>query len=67
MQYRLKEAKKKAKKSQMQAALHLGTTQMQISKYETGKQDLTFSRAIMLADYYNVTLDYLAGREEKER
>ena len=64
--YNLKEARLKAGKSQQQAANKLETTQMQISKYETQKQDITLKRAIILADYYNCTLDYLAGRIEEE-
>ena len=63
MQYRLKEAREKAGKSQLETALHLGTSQMQISKYETGKQDPTLQRACELADFYECSLDYLAGRD----
>lgn len=29
--------------------------------YETGKRELPFELAITLANYYNVSLDYLAG------
>lgn len=63
MQYKLKECRKKAGLSQEQVALILGTAQFQIHKYESGKQDLTLSRAIELANLYKVTLDELAGRE----
>lgn len=62
--YKLKEARIKAGKSQQQAANKLETTQMQISKWENQKQDITLRKAIILADYYKCTLDYLAGREE---
>ena len=62
--YKLKEARIKAGKSQQQAADKLETTQMQISKWENQKQDITLRKAIILADYYKCTLDYLAGREE---
>lgn len=58
----LKEARKKAGKSQQQAANKLETTQHQISKYENEIQDITLQRAKILADYYNVSLDYIAGR-----
>lgn len=61
----LQKARKRAGKSQQQAANKLDTTQVQISKYETGKQDITLSRATILADYYNVSLDYIAGRTEE--
>lgn len=62
MQYKLKECRQKAGKSQMETALHMETTQHQISKWETEKQDITLSKAIKLADYYSVSLDELAGR-----
>lgn len=29
--------------------------------YETGKRELPFELAIILAKYYNVSLDYIAG------
>ena len=63
MQYALKECRKKAGMTQAQAATALLTTQQQINKYESGKQDLTLTRAIELADLYKVSLDELAGRE----
>lgn len=63
--YKLKEARLKANKSQQQAADKLETTQMQISKWENQKQDITLRKAIILADYYNVSLDYLTGRTDK--
>ena len=64
--YKLSEARIKANKSQQQAADKLETTQMQISKWENQKQDITLRKAIILADYYNCSLDYLAGREKEE-
>ena len=30
--------------------------------YETGKRELPFDLAITLSDFYNVSLDYIAGR-----
>lgn len=32
-------------------------------RYERGERELPLWAAIKLADYYNVTLDYLVGRE----
>lgn len=63
MQYALKECRKKAGLTQEQVAIALNTHQYQIHKYESGKQDITLSRAIELADLYQVTLDELAGRQ----
>lgn len=65
MDNKLKEARKRAGKSQQQAANVLETTQHQISKYENGVQDITLSRARTLAEYYNCSLDYIAGRTEQ--
>ena len=64
--YNMKKAREEAGKSQQQAADKLETTQMQISKWENEKQDITLRKAIILADYYNVSLDYLAGRTDEK-
>lgn len=37
------------------------TTQHQISKYENGIQMMGIDKYIKLAEYYNVSLDYLCG------
>ncbi|MBR5370720.1 MAG: helix-turn-helix transcriptional regulator [Oscillospiraceae bacterium] len=65
MENNLKKARKQAVKSQQQAANKLNTTQHQISKYENGVQDITLGKARILAEYYNVSLDYIAGRTEQ--
>ena len=39
----------------------LNTTYQYYSTYEAGKRELPFSRAIELAKFYNVSLDYIAG------
>ena len=67
MQNNLRNARQEAKKSQMQTAIHMDTTQAQLSKWETGKQDITLTKASRLADYYNVSLDYLAGRTDEPK
>ncbi|MDO4419938.1 MAG: helix-turn-helix transcriptional regulator [Ruminococcus sp.] len=36
------------------------------TNYEQGKRDLPFEVAIKIADFYNVSLDYLAERTNKE-
>ena len=64
--YNMKKAREEAGKSQQQAADKLETTQMQISKWENEKQDITLKKAIVLANYYNVSLDYLAGLTDKK-
>ncbi len=39
----------------------LNIKQQQYSLYETGKRDLPFEFAIVLAKFYNTSLDYIAG------
>ena len=63
MKYRLKEARLLAKMTQQEVALQLMTTQIQISKYETEKQEPTLQRAVELADLYHVSLDWITKRE----
>lgn len=61
----MREARNKAKKTQEEAAEYMETNQVQISKWETGKQDITLQKAAKLADFYNVSIDFLAGREKE--
>ena len=60
--HRIRDLREDADKTQTDIAEHLGTTAQYYGKYEKGERELPFSRAIELADYYGVSLDYLAGR-----
>lgn len=42
----------------------LQITQQQYSLYESGKREIPLHLAILLADFYDVSLDYLAGRSD---
>ena len=44
----------------------LGVSISQLSDYENGRKKLGMAMAIKLADFYNVTLDYIMGREVKQ-
>ena len=59
---RLKDLREDADKTQADIAQVLGTTAQYYGRYEKGEIELPLSRAIQLADYYNISLDYLAGR-----
>lgn len=48
---------------QLAHALHI--SQRTYSHYENGTRNLPLDVFIKLADYYHVSLDYLAGRERK--
>ena len=48
--------------NQTQVAKILGMSQTGYSKYETGENDIPTAILIKLADYYNVSTDYLLRR-----
>lgn len=58
---RLKDIREDHDLTQSDIAKVLQTTYQYYSTYESGKRDMPFSRAIELAKFYNVSLDYLAG------
>lgn len=64
---RLRDLREDADKTQTDIAEVLGTTAQYYGRYEKGEIELPLSRAIRLAEYYNVSLDYLAGRSAFKR
>ena len=50
--------------TQKQIADILETTQQYYSDYENGKRDIPIRIYITLANFYNVSIDYLAGRSK---
>lgn len=64
---RLRDLREDADKTQTEIVEYLGTTAQYYGKYEKGERELPFSRAILLAEFYNVSLDYLAGRSVFKR
>lgn len=61
---RLKELRKQKKLSQLQLAMALNMNQNSISRYETGEHEADYATLILLADYFNVSVDYLLGRTD---
>ena len=59
---RLRDLKEDADLTQAQVAEIIGVSINHYGKYERGETDIPFEKAIILAEYYNVSLDYLAGR-----
>lgn len=45
----------------------LDTTQTQYSRWERGAQEMPMHNAIKLANFYKVSLDYIAGRTNNKR
>lgn len=48
--------------TQKQIADYLMCDQSLYSKYERGEREIPLNLIIKLADYYNVSLDYIVGR-----
>ena len=62
---RLREVRKEAGLRQEDAAHDLGIQYSTYRRYEAGGTEPTVSAAARIADYFNVSLDYLAGRTEE--
>ena len=58
---RLRNLRELFNKSQAEIANVLGTSQSYYAQYENGKRAIPFERIVVLARYYNVSLDYIAG------
>lgn len=61
---RLKELRKKRKISQLKLAMDLQLNQNAISRYETGIREADYSTLIKIADYFDVSIDYLLERTD---
>ena len=59
----LKEIRKKLGYSQNEIALKLGVHNTTYGNWELGKTEPDIKNLIKLADFYNVTIDELVGRE----
>ena len=58
---RLKDIREDADKKQEDIAKILDITRQQYQLYESGKREMPMHHFSVLARYYNVSLDYLAG------
>lgn len=58
---RLKDLREDRDLSQSDIAKLLGTTRQQVSKWETGVQMMGADKYVKLAEFYNVSVDYLLG------
>ena len=53
--------------SQLSLAMKLNTTQMSISRYETGKREPDLKTLILIADFFDVSIDYLLERTDNPK
>lgn len=61
---RLKELRKKRGITQLKLAMDLNMCQNTISRYENGKREAGYDELIKLADYFQVSIDYLLERTD---
>ena len=61
---RLKEVRRSRGISQLKLAIDLNTNQKTISRYETGEREPGITELINLADYFNISIDYLLERTD---
>lgn len=64
---RLKLLRKQKHMSQLSLAMKLNTTQMSISRYETGKREPDLKTLILIADFFDVSIDYLLERTDNPK
>ncbi|MBQ6568803.1 MAG: helix-turn-helix transcriptional regulator [Clostridia bacterium] len=62
--FRLKELRKQRHISQTKLAIDLDLNQNAISRYETGDREADYKTLIKIADYFDVSIDYLLGRTD---
>ncbi len=65
--FRLKEIRKKKRISQIRLSMELNTTQGNISRYESEKLEADYKMLIAIADYFDVSIDYLLGRTDNPK
>ena len=61
---RLKDLREDHDLKQVDIAEHLGIKQTVYSRYERGFQTIPVEHLIKLADYYNVSVDYILNRTD---
>lgn len=64
---RIKELRQKKHLSQVGLAMALDMNQNSISRYETGEREADHKTLIALADFFNVSVDYLLERTDNPK
>ncbi|MBQ8808501.1 MAG: helix-turn-helix transcriptional regulator [Clostridia bacterium] len=64
---RLKEIRIKSGVSQLKLAMDLNMNQNTISRYENQERQAGYNELIALADYFDVSIDYLLGRTDNPK
>ena len=64
-QRRLRDLREDHDKTQSEIAQIIGTSQTMYARYERGANELPIRHLIQLADYYQVSTDYILGRTDQ--
>ncbi len=64
---RLKKLRKEHNITQLKLAMDLNMNQNTISRYENGEREAGYKELIMIADYFDVSIDYLLGRSDNPK
>ena len=67
MYNRIRDLREDQDLNQTQVAKMLGMSQTGYSKYETGENDIPTIILLKLADFYEVSVDYLLNRTDNKR
>ena len=67
MEIRLKKLRVERGISQIKLAMDLNVNQNSISRYESGLREPDYNTLIRIADYFNVSIDYLLYRTENPK
>ncbi len=67
MRLRIRDMREDSDLTQKKIADYLMCDQSLYSKYERDEREIPLSLLIKLADYYNVSLDYLVGRTDMKK
>lgn len=61
---RLKELRRARRITQLKLAMDLNLTQNTVSRYETGEREPGIAELIRIADYFQISVDYLLERTD---
>ena len=64
---RLKQLRKERKVTQVQLSTAIGITDRACQKHEAGENEPSMSALIAIADYFDVSIDYLVGRSDRPK
>jgi len=61
----LKQLRSSKNVSQREVSSSIGVTERNYQNYESGNRKPNYDNLIAIADYYNVSIDYLTGRTDE--